>query len=64
MTWEPYQEIFQGVITCMHNDFRIGGLEPGQTKEIRGEMYVIRGEMADVLQRYRRDFPEQSKGLK
>ena len=24
--WEPYQELFQGVIVCMHSDFRIGGL--------------------------------------
>ncbi len=24
VAWEPYQEIFQGVITCMHNDFASG----------------------------------------
>lgn len=64
MTWEPYQEIFQGVITCMHNDFRIGGLKPGETKTIRGAMYVHHGTMDALLTRYRRDFPEQSKGLK
>src|SRR5262249_47440829 len=22
--WEPYQELFQGVIVCVHSDFRIG----------------------------------------
>src|SRR4051794_34991811 len=27
--WEPYQELFQGVLTCLHSDFRIGGLAPG-----------------------------------
>ena len=25
--WEPYQELFQGVIVCLHSDFRIGGTE-------------------------------------
>jgi hypothetical protein len=34
--WEPYQELFQGVIACLHSDFRIGGLKPGQSKTIRG----------------------------
>ena len=34
--WEPYQELFQGVIVCLHSDFRIGGLKPGQSKTIRG----------------------------
>jgi hypothetical protein len=64
MTWEPYQEIFQGVITCIHNDFRIGGLQPGETKTIRGAMYVHHGTMDALLARYRRDFPKQSQGLK
>lgn len=64
MTWEPYQEIFQGVITCMHNDFRIGGLKPGETKTIRGALYVHHGTMDTLLARYRQDFPDQSKGLK
>jgi len=41
MAWEPYQEIFQGVVTCMHTDFRIGGLKPGETKTIRGKIYVV-----------------------
>ena len=31
--WEPYQELFQGVITCVHSDFRLGGLKPGETKQ-------------------------------
>ena len=26
--WQPYQELFQGVITCIHSDFCIGGLAP------------------------------------
>ena len=41
VAWEPYQEIFQGVIACLHSDFRIGGLKPGETKKIHGKLYVV-----------------------
>ena len=56
VAWEPYQEIFQGVITCLHNDFRIGGLKPGETKTIRGKLYVVPADEAALLSRYRNDF--------
>jgi hypothetical protein len=59
VAWEPYQELFQGVITCLHSDFRIGGLEPGETRQIRGKLYLVNGDDVDALvQRYARDFPE------
>jgi hypothetical protein len=59
VAWEPYQELFQGVITCLHSDFRIGGLEPGETRQIRGKLYLVQGDDVDALvQRYERDFPE------
>jgi hypothetical protein len=56
--WEPYQELFQGVITCVHSDFRIGGLEPGETKHIRGKIYLARDSIDALVRRYERDFPE------
>lgn len=56
--WEPYQELFQGVIQCIHSDFRIGGLRPGERKNIRGKLYVVSGGVDALLARYRRDFPE------
>jgi hypothetical protein len=56
--WEPYQELFQGVIVCLHSDFRIGGLEPGETKQIRGKLYLVDGDVPKLLQRYQGDFPE------
>ena len=59
--WEPYQELFQGVITCLHNDFRIGGLKPGETKKIRGKIYVVPNDVPALLRRFARDFPEQVK---
>ncbi|MBW3597102.1 MAG: hypothetical protein KY475_07485 [Planctomycetes bacterium] len=61
VAFEPYQEIFQGVIACIHNDFRIGGLAPGETKKIRGKLYIVKNEMDPLLERFRRDFPEQAK---
>ena len=59
VAWEPYQEIFQGVITCIHSDFRIGGLEPGETKHIHGKIYLTTADTDALLARYERDFPDQ-----
>ena len=56
--WEPYQELFQGVIVCLHSDFRIAGLQPGERKQFRGKMYIIPADEKALLARYRRDFPE------
>ncbi len=57
--WEPYQELFQGVGTCLHSDFRLGGLKPGETKRIRGKIYFVTNDVPALLKRYTEDFPEQ-----
>ena len=59
--WEPYQELFQGVAVCLHSDFRLGGLEPGETKKIRGKIYVVKNDVEALLKRYGKDFPEHVK---
>ncbi len=59
VAWEPYQEIFQGVIACIHSDFRVGGLAPGETKKIRGKLYIVPADVDRLVKRYERDFPEQ-----
>jgi hypothetical protein len=59
VAWEPYQELFQGVIACMHSDFRLGGLKPGETKNIRGKLYIVPADVPALVARYERDFPEQ-----
>jgi hypothetical protein len=41
VTFEPTQELFEGVIRCLHNDFRIGTLAPRQKKKIRGRIWII-----------------------
>lgn len=58
MAWEPYQELFQGVVACVHSDFRVGGLEPGQTKHIRGTIYIVDADVPILIERYKRDYPE------
>lgn len=58
--WEPYQEVFQGVLACLHSDFRIGGLAPGETKHIRGKVYVVPADVAALVARFEQDFPEQT----
>ena len=58
VAFEPYQELFQGVICCLHADFRLGGLAPGETKRVRGKMYFVPADVDALLERYRRDFPE------
>ena len=59
--WEPYHELFQGVITCLHSDFHIGGLKPRERKNIRGAIYIFQGDEAQLLEKYRSDFPEHAK---
>ena len=58
--WEPYQELFQGVIVCLHNDPRIGGLKPGETKKLHGKVYLLPNDPKALLKRYEREFKRPS----
>lgn len=60
-TWEPYQELFQGVARCLHSDFRLGGLNPGQRLDVRGKIYIVPNDVPALLKRYQRDFPEHGR---
>jgi beta-lactamase superfamily II metal-dependent hydrolase len=42
-------------------DFRIGGLKPGKTKKLRGNIYIVPAEIDQLVSRYNIDFPEQHK---
>ena len=59
VAFEPYQELFQGVIRCLHSDFRLGGLNPGETKQIRGKLYLLPNDVPLLLKRYQADFPKR-----
>lgn len=59
MAWDRTQELFQGVIVCLHNDPRVGGLRAGETKRLRGKVYFVKNDPAALLERYRADFEGQ-----
>jgi hypothetical protein len=56
--WEPYQDLFLGIVACLHADFHIGGLQPGETRTIRGKIYLLSSGVDELLRRYEWDFPE------
>jgi hypothetical protein len=41
----------------MHACVRVGPLAPGESKTIRGRLYLFRGTKDDCVARYQRDFP-------
>ena len=59
--FEPYQELFQGVAQCLHSDFRLGLIPPGQTRKIRGKIYIVPKDVTALVQRYTKDFPEHTR---
>ena len=50
------QELFEGVYVCLHSDPRIGGLAPGETKNIRAKIYLLKNDPEQLLRRYQKDF--------
>ena len=58
MAWDQTQELFQGVIVCLHNDPRVGGLKPGEMKKLHGKIYFFKNDPEALLKRYKRDFPK------
>ena len=54
--WNHVQELFQGVISCIHADPGIGGLLPQETKQRWGKLYIIPNDIEELLCRYKRDF--------
>jgi hypothetical protein len=56
MVWDQTQELFQGVIVCLHNDPRVGGLKPGEMKKLHGKLYFLRNDPQALLKRYEREF--------
>ena len=49
------------MITCLHSDFRLGGLGPGEALEIRGKVYITDNDIPALLRRYAKDFPSHEK---
>ncbi len=55
--WDQTEELFQGIIACIHADFRIGGLQSKESKNVRGVLYILPNAPDALLARYRADFP-------
>lgn len=55
--WDQTQELFQGVIVCLHNDPHVGGLKPGEVKKLHGKLYLLDNNTDELLKRYQKDFP-------
>ncbi len=51
-------ELFEGVYVCLHSDPRIDDLRPGEMKSLRAKLYVLTNDVAALLRRYARDFPD------
>jgi hypothetical protein len=58
--WDKTHELFQGVRICVHGDPHIGGLAPGETKTVRGKIYILPNDPNELLRRYHRDFNSSS----
>jgi len=54
--WDRTHELFQGVITCIHSDFQVGGLKAGEIKEVRGKVYLLENDAELLRNRWRFDF--------
>jgi hypothetical protein len=59
--WDDTQELFQGVIVCIHNDPRVGGLKPGEKKKLRGKIYIMPNDPDKLTRRYEGDFSRFAK---
>jgi hypothetical protein len=55
----PYQELFQGVIRCLHSDFRFGGIPAGERRAVHGKLYLVPNDVPALLARFERDFGGQ-----
>ncbi len=43
-------------MSCIHSNPLWGSLDPGEEGTVRGKIYLLRGSVPDVFDRYRRDF--------
>ena len=58
IAWEDYVAV-QGhnPWKCLHVALRVGPLARGETKTVRGRIYLFPGNRSDCLTKYRKDFP-------
>jgi hypothetical protein len=47
---------------CLHNCVRVGPLQPGESRTVRGRLYLFQGTKDDCLASFQRDFPRSANG--
>jgi hypothetical protein len=61
IAWDDYLSVSGHYpLRCMHLSARVGPLAPGQTKVIRGKIYLFRGTREEGLSKFRKDFGPDS----
>ena len=58
--FEPFQEVVPGVAHCVHGDFRIGGLKPGESKSFRRAFQDIGCKVLGLLKRQEKVIAEHA----
>jgi hypothetical protein len=58
IAWEEFVSV-QGhnPWMCMHHSVRLGPLKPGQSRKIRGRVYLFKGTREDLWEKHRGQFP-------
>jgi hypothetical protein len=58
VAWEDFLAV-QGhnPWNCLHTCVRIGALKPGESRTIRGRLYLFAGTKEDCFERFKKDFP-------
>ena len=56
----PRQKLRDVVVERLKDLISSGGLKPGETKRIRGKLYVVPADVPALVRRYERDFPEHA----
>ncbi len=57
IAWSPCQELFQGIFVCLHADFRLGGVQPGEELRIRGRLWILKDGPEALRARFAEAFP-------
>ncbi len=61
IAWENYLSVSGHYpLRCMHLSARVGPLAPGETRMIRGKIYLFSGTKEDGLSKFREDFSVES----
>jgi hypothetical protein len=60
IAWEDFLSVqAHNPWSCVHVCVRVGALQPGESRTIRGRLYLFAGDKEECAVRFRRDFPSE-----